>query len=143
MQLQTTPYTCGPAALVNALGCIGQRLTEQAAAKLARTNVAGTDDNDMLHALRALEYETHVINTKDEDAAWHLLHSQLVLGRPVLLAVEKDTHWAAAVGLLGERVLVADSADGDVIKSWEPDELLKWWRGKGRKPTYYGIAVVG
>ena len=48
----------------------------------------------------------------------------LALGWPVLLAVDNDTHWVAAVGRLAARVLVADSADGAVVQSLDEKKLL-------------------
>ena len=60
-------------------------------------------------------------------------------GNPCVLSVQQDQHWASAVGSLGERVLIADSARGEVVVSMEKDELREYWRSNHNR--YYLIEI--
>lgn len=139
-KLQDSPSNCGALALVNALDALGEKLSVRAAETLAGTSaVTGTQEGGLKKALKQLEKFPFVIQTKNELKAWTLLVGNLLQGHPVLLLVDDQEHWVVATGLLGERILVVDSADGAVVKSYDATQLFTRWVGD---QTYYGIAVV-
>src|SRR3990167_9364841 len=125
MQLQSAPHGCGPAAIANALEALGNRVSQDAAATLARTDAEGTDERGIKRALRMLGFAPQEFSTGDRSAAWHLVCGALLMGYPCLLAVDNDSHWVTALGLLGGMVLVVDSADGGLIQSLEQRALLQ------------------
>jgi hypothetical protein len=141
VKLQDDKFSCGAVALYNALEAAG--VDSPAVPELRRlastSPVKGTSTAGICKALRNLSITHAKLKTKDEFVAYSALLGCLSAGSPVLLAVDDDTHWVTAVGLLGSRVLVADSADGEVIVSLERGEVLDRWRCN----DYYEGVVVG
>lgn len=144
MQLQSTPHGCGPAAIVNALEALGKYTTQDAVARLARTDAEGTDERGAKRALRLLGFVPQDLVTASRAAAWYQVCGALLMGYPCLLAVDNDSHWITAIGLLGGLVLVLDSADGGLVQSLDQRSLLARW---GSRPTrkipsiFYAIAI--
>lgn len=143
MRLQDSLAGCGPAAMHNALMALGTNTDMTICEKLCNTSaVSGTQPRKLLNALRGVSgLSCNVLKERSrEDAAILKLLECLRLGRPAILCVDKGTHWVATVGILGSvpsiRVLVADSADLDLVISYTPGELLKRWG-----PPYYGIVL--
>lgn len=141
MKLQDDKFSCGAVALYNGLEAAGiDSPNVPELARLAGTSpVKGTNTSGVCKALRNLSITYEKLKTKDQFLAYCTLVGCLVNGSPVLLAVDDDTHWVTAVGYLGSRVLIADSADGEVIVSLERGELLARWGGTG----YYEGVVIG
>jgi hypothetical protein len=54
--------------------------------------------------------------------------------------VEQGEHWATVIGLLGNRVLVADSGKGELVLSYSREEFLDHWLGHDKR--YYMIRVT-
>ena len=82
-----------------------------------------------------------VISEGREDVAILKLVESIRLGHPVILCVDNWDHWVTAFGLLGPMTIhVADSADSELVKHYEPGELLARWKGPGKK-AFYGIVV--
>ena len=144
MQLQEFPSSCGAAALANALESIGTRITQKAAGKLARTDHEGTDESGIKRAIRDLGFKAVEIAIGGEHGKVALasLIGTMLLGHPVLLVVDNDTHWIAAVGLRGSSIVIVDSADGGLMSVLDHVELLSRWRGGTKKaPHFYGVAI--
>lgn len=55
----------------------------------------------------------------------------------MILLVDANSHWVAAVGRLGDRILVADSADNDLVLSYSAEQLVDRWAG----PAFFGIVL--
>lgn len=129
----------------NALLAIGiARSEEELETLTGMTPASGTSPRGILKALHAVLPEGQgpgVINESRDDVALLKLLAALDTGHPVICCVDKDDHWVAAVGTLGRAILlVADSADTELILSYQPPDFLARWRGPGRKP-FYGIVV--
>ena len=65
------------------------------------------------------------------DVALLKLEHALRHGRPAVIAWSSEVpgdHWVAVVGVLGERYLVADSANSELVISYEVNELEAKWR---------------
>ncbi len=128
MRLQDNQANCGPAAMSNALAAIGLLRSQDECTVLAKTSATeGTSTKKLLAAIRAVGRFPLVINEKRPSVAILYLCAMLDDGRSAVLCVDDGSHWVAAVGLLGERVLVADSADSELVVSVTRTELAEWW----------------
>lgn len=70
-----------------------------------------------------------------------LLYHALRNGRPVVLLVDKGEHWVVAVGLLGHRCLVADSADSELVVSYTQEEVMTRWKLAESGKAYWGVVL--
>ena len=78
--------------------------------------------------------------TRDSIAAM-LLERHIRAGTPVVLVVDCDSHWAAVVGRLGDRYLLADSADSELVLSMSEGELLQRWANPEARRGFYGVVI--
>ncbi len=145
MQRAQNDSWCGPAAAVNALACLGRRVSQRRVAELASTGVDGTDEHALMSALTELGAsvaEWHG-RRRAEARGWLLERAGMV---PLILCVDHWGHWVCVVGrATPDRVLVADGfgARGPgVTRATRTERLLRRWRaaacdGRG----WYGISV--
>src|SRR5690349_23329730 len=117
MRMQDSQANCGPSALRNALAALGISRSGDELEKLCQTDATqGTPVANVVRAARTIEgLEPRRIQETRADVALLQLLEALRAGRPVLLCVDNDSHYVAAVGTLGNRVLVADSADSELV----------------------------
>lgn len=150
-RFQASNFTCGPAAVVNALQALGIRLTEAEVVELAGTTKNGTDERGIMRALRHLGYDVEELDTYDSDEAWEWLRAQLGGVRPVILCVENFEHWTSVVSMFGERVVYVDSQSGlrgnreeNGVRFLTRRGLTRIWgkRGRGRRRRYYALSIV-
>jgi hypothetical protein len=153
MRYQSTPYNCGPAALQNALKALRRHVTQTRIAELAGTTEAeGTDEHGLIRASIALDCGVDEISCREPSVAFARVYGALLVGRPVLLCVDRWSHWVTAAGVIGTSVLVvepggyqyATKENGVLVLS--KDNLLRRWRAARRTrgksgPAYYGIAI--
>lgn len=133
MRLQDNQANCGPYALKNALAAIGIERTAaelEAACKTSATR--GTSTANLVRAIAKIDglYPVKVLEAK-RDVALLRLRFALLQGRPVLLSwcsERPGDHWVAAIGMIGERYLVADAADPELVLSYSVEELEEHWR---------------
>lgn len=143
IRFQSTAANCGPAAVRNALLALGIPRSEEEIETLTGATAAdGTGPKGILKALHAvLPSPPGVINEAREDVAILKLLAALQAGHPVICCVDNDEHWVAAVGTLGNQILlVADSADNELILAYSPENFLSRWEGPTRRP-YYGCVL--
>lgn len=144
MKLQNQLYNCGPVALYNCLEALGvYDILEETIAELAGSDpVNGTNAAQMRRAVQKIGMHPFSIRASRDESAWRELCGALTLGTPTMLLVDKDEHWVAAVGMLGsDRVLVADGADGALVRSYFESELLERWRGRKKSAPFFGLIV--
>jgi ABC-type bacteriocin/lantibiotic exporter with double-glycine peptidase domain len=141
MRLQSTSFTCGPVAVVNAIAALDDtEFAEEVVRELAGTTAThGTNPRQIRQAIKKLGYTTEKFDAPSH-LAWRLLRGYLAEGIPVIMSVDKDSHWITAVGLIGERVLLADSADGETVVSRDAWSVLRRWAN--RKGVCFGLAVL-
>lgn len=139
MKLQDTKVNCGPTALANALEALGHTRSVQELTKLCKTDATnGTSTRNLVAAIRHLRDscgldEHEIISTSSAQAAWALLFGALHSGRAAVLVVDAQEHYVAACGLLGQRALLVDSADAELVASMTREDLLERWdSGTGR-----------
>ena len=145
MQLQETPFGCGPTALLNAYMALGHQKppTQAAIAELCGTTTDGTNAAQLKRGIRKLDYVPVALRASTSEEAWSLLIGWLYRGCPVIVSVDKDEHWATAIGALGpDRVHLVDSADGAVVVTWDKEQFLEKWKGRDRRRPYYGVVVA-
>jgi predicted double-glycine peptidase len=154
LRYQKTEYHCGPAAVQNALAVIGIKVSQdRLAAAAGTTEEHGTDQEGIKRAIISAgrSFDEHATDTERVAHGW--LWYSLMVGRPVVLCVDRWAHWVVAVGVLGKRAVLFDPAryrhNTDRLGTFTlpKDRLLKRWKAAhrvaGSEPAYYGIAVGG
>ena len=103
MKFQTRSYTCGPAAAVNALRLYGLHVPEAHLAKLAGTTSEGTDERQLMRALRKLGCSP--------TAVWRTstVRKRVQAGTPVIIHLDAELHWVVVIGCLGDNLIAFDS----------------------------------
>ncbi len=139
--MQDTAANCGPAGMSNALAALGIARSQAECEALAKTTAAeGTSPAKLLRGLKSLEgVRPVVLKETRQDVALLRLDKALRYGRPVILLVDDGQHWVAAIGQLGERYLVADGADNELVLSLDMAALAARWIEDER--TYYGVIL--
>lgn len=145
MRFQEQKFSCGAAAIRNVLKCFGINLGEHRLRLIAGTDEQGTDEEGVVGALEALGFKVVIHETNLVGEAKKLVAKAVKAEQPLIIAVDKDTHWAAIVGMLGGRYVIVDSER--TVKNKKENgvhvigtrELFRRWR----KPngTMYGISV--
>ena len=132
MKFQSTQSLCGPASLSNALKALGRDVSEAAVEKAIKRSgsyrpaVNGTTQDEL--ALVAEKWAKVVMRGSCADSlAIQFLRGELVLGRVGIIGVDRGTHWVAVIGLLGDRFLVVDPADDELVLSLSGPELRERW----------------
>jgi ABC-type bacteriocin/lantibiotic exporter with double-glycine peptidase domain len=154
VRYQSTPYNCGPAALQNALKALGKHVPQQKLAEIAGTTEAeGTDEYGLQRAILEYGFGFDPISCVEPRVAFARLYGALLMGRPVLLCVDRWSHWVTAVGIVGTRVLVVEpggypwTVRENGLLVLPKDRLCRrWWAARrvaGKQPPYYGIAIGG
>lgn len=123
------------------------RVAERRVRKLAGTTKKdGTDDWQMLEAIRALGLTAEPLLSESRSAAWAFVRSSLSSGRAVAICVDDYEHWVTIIGLVGDRVIVADpvrtkqNKQENGIHSMTRTDLLRRWLNK-KRGEHYAIAV--
>ena len=152
MIFQGLRWTCGPAALVNALIAAGRYgVTEERAVNACKTTRDGTDEDDIKQGLEFLETDYEEFSSNSAENSWNWLRGCLMGGNPVLLAVDDDEHWVTAVGVIGNGIVIIDP-DGyeryireqnGVFIYYKTDMLNRWCNNSpyDGQEMCYGIEV--
>jgi len=160
MRYQQRPYSCGAAAVVNALRCYGKKVPEKLIRNKAGTNKKkGTQEDPetdektgefrpgMKETLRTFGFFGDGFTERTVVDAFTLLDNYLILGHPVIICVQKFEHWVVVVGKLGEdKYIVIDSSRWSYNKQengvhvMAKKKLTKFWKHKTKK-VLSGFAV--
>jgi hypothetical protein len=136
VRLQDSQANCGAFALYNGLRALGiERSTEECERLCGTTATDGTPTKGLVRAASTIEdCRPVVIRERKRDIALLRLHFAVARGRPVVLSWctrDPGDHWVTVVGLLGDRYLVADGADNELVLSLSVDALAdKWYDGR-------------
>lgn len=142
MRMQDSQANCGPFALRNALQALGIERSAEELEKLCKTSATeGTPTKNILRAAGAIDgcQPVKLLETR-RDIALMRLAEALRRGRPVVLSWQTEQpgdHWVAAVGVLGDRYLIADSAESELVMSFAVNEVEERWRDK----KYEGVIL--
>lgn len=137
--MQDSQANCGPFALKNALEALGIKRSAEELEKACGTSATnGTPTKGILKAASKIEgCNPVVLRESKSDVALLKLEHALRRGRPVVICVEQGAHWVSVVGVLGERFLVADAADSELVISLGVAELEAKWRAN----KYEGVIL--
>lgn len=154
MIYQTKEYRCGPAAIVNALKCLGIDKSENHVSRLCNTTAKhGTDESQLREGIALLNCYSDPLHTNNKaDAEWWLRDCLFSYAHPVILCVSNYTHWVCAVRGCDDRVLAIDSdvncrnVQENGVHSLTINQVLHWWRADKKTTTthehaYYGIGI--
>lgn len=145
MKYQQLPYSCGPASIVNALRCFGIRKAEKTIRKTSNTNIKnGTSEDDMIRVLTDLGFDVNKHEQGQYAKAWKWLHNRLKDGNPVIISVRNWSHYVAAIGIIGDKIIIADPDYGNKKENGvlvlNKRRLKKFWYHSGEK-LYTGLAI--
>ena len=131
--MQDSQANCGPYALRNGLQALGIERNANELESACRTSATnGTPTRNIIAAANKIDgCRPLKLFEKRRDIALMRLAEALRRGRPVLLSWRSETpgdHWVVAVGVLGDRYLVADSAESELVLSMAVDDLEARWR---------------
>ncbi len=143
MKFQTTPYSCGPAAVVNALRCLGIKVKEKEARRVAGTTKKhGTGSEGIVRAVNKWA-RGDPFDVVGFDAALSQIGDMWL---PAIICVNGWDHWVTVIGTTVKgSYIIADPSTGrrnrseNGIKILTERSLKKMW-AHGR--TYSGVTVT-
>ena len=146
MKYQRDEYSCGVAAIMNALRCHGKKISEKIIRAHSSTSKDyGTSEHGIKNALERIGFTGIDLAKETGDDAYLCLTEQIESGFPVILVCQRNQHWIVAIGKLGGKVLIFNSSkdksnkEEQGIHVLDKKSLLKKW--KGSNDTFYGIIV--
>ncbi len=125
---QPNKWQCGPFALKHALVMLGKIVDENEVSRVAGTHwSAGTDDRKLARAARKYDCDMTMTRRTNPLHARRELLLALKRGYPVLLCVDRWSHWITVVGAEREKFIYIDSRKAPVVRidSWKA--LKKRW----------------
>lgn len=147
MRYQECSWSCGAAAFVNACRALGRRVSERRARSLCGTTEQGTDEAELIAAARELGLTATEFKGSDKGAAWAYVRAQLLEGHPSLLCVDQWQHWITAIGIIGDKVILIDSANTvkntaeNGVWTMNRNELGKRWRSRDPLEPFYVLTL--
>jgi ABC-type bacteriocin/lantibiotic exporter with double-glycine peptidase domain len=143
IQRQRDPGTCGQHALKNALLQLNHTISKREAFTACgvtrkEVNASGTDEKELIRAIRHFGYRYFVLDTYSRKAAHKFIDKHLDSGLPIIICVQWFQHWAVLAGKQEGKYHWIDSSDDELVGSWEIKDVLGWMRCLFR---YYAIAI--
>lgn len=143
MKYQTRPYSCGAAAVVNALRCFGKKVSEKQVMAHSFTTKDGTDEHGIISALRHFGLDGEAFELAQSNVDINLLADSN--WEPNIICIQNLQHWVTVIGNTEAGLILVDPArtiknkkeNGVHIVPWK--ELKKTWLT--RKGMFYGITV--
>lgn len=129
---QQNSYACGTVAVMNVANALGVKVSYERAKELAgTTSKDGTSRSGIIRALNLLEFSVTPYSTKNTQNALRWLWKWADTC-PVVLLVDKNSHWVCASGRVGDKVIVVDSAPNfnkneNGVQPYAREELLQRW----------------
>lgn len=146
MIYQNNNFTCGSAAIVNALQCYGRNVSFTRTSKLFSDPQNGTNEFGIAQGLAYWGHPSLAINETKVKVGWLSIYNAVLKGNPSILCVDSNQHWIAVVGVCGEKIVTFDSSN--TIKNssvggihlYTRRSLSKRWKSKENK--MYGFIVL-
>lgn len=154
MRVQDDDWSCGLVAIQNALEVLQGRVSRRALLQACAANEDdGTPEDEIVRALLSLKFEVDVFESDVPAEAGRWVATSLAAGRPILVCVDRWSHWVTLIGVCGRRVLGFDPAGwsgwrapADGFFVLRPADLRRRWeaakRVRGRARRFYGIAIA-
>ena len=136
MRYQSRYFTCGPATLYNVFQFYGKDVPED---ECCEFSVKGTSMRQLIAGIEKHGFNYEVLKTRDSFKAYQWLDTSIRLGSPVILCVDNWEHWMACIGKCGDKWVVADTGDLELVVYPTIEELMERWKHDNR---YYAIAVT-
>lgn len=137
MRMQSSEANCGSTALHNALAAIGTRRSLDECEILCGVKAeSGTNPFALIEAIATIRKINPVVLKENDSANIYNLDYHVRRGRSAILLVDDNDHYVAVVGLIGDRILVADSAKNELVLSYTEQQLIKRWA-----PYYWAIIL--
>lgn len=144
MRMQSSEANCGCTALYNALYAIGIHRSLEECETLCKTNATdGTYTTNLVEAIAQIRgCNPVVISRREPQFSLFALGDGLRRGRSAVLCIGGDRHgsdnehYVAAIGLIGNRVIIADSASNELVESWRQIKIQRKWA-----PDYWGVIL--
>lgn len=134
MKYQDEQYNCGPVALANALEAMDIERSVEELTKLCKTTTRGTSAANLARAAESVEgTDPWVFHSANPLVAALVIRQVLQGGRAAVLSVAGEApgdHYAAAIGVCGDNVIVADPSGG--VYSYNEKDLLEFWDSGSR-----------
>jgi len=143
MLLQPDNYSCGVAAVVNSLKCLGIEAKYRQVKKLAGTTKKnGTNEKGVEFALSCFGFKTKVLDSFYKKESLEFVDSSIRQGYPVIICVENWNHWSTVIGKIGDSYVIFDSMktkknqkqNGSYVLSRQ--NLLKYWMNNKNKKYF-------
>ena len=142
--MQDSQANCGPVSVANALKSLGiNRAVEELETLLGTSATEGTSTLKMLRGLVKIDGLLVRLITESRSEIAHLrLDAALRSGRPCVVCVDSGSHYVCAIGRLGTgRIIVADSADTELVLSYTWEDFMQRWHEDGTKKPYWGVVL--
>lgn len=150
MKFQPNEYWCGPAAMAAATRALGKPVGQTSLAKLAGTTEEGTDEEGVKRALIARGFQVDPFGTNIQLVAKRWVYGHLAVGNPIIVAINRWSHWVTLLGTLGDKIVLFDPGrweyrvqSGVSVYTWSR-LCRRWYASKklrGNDPGYWGIAT--
>lgn len=147
MRYQQQTWSCGPAALRNALRTLGKNVSEAQVRKVCGTDQTGTDEVGLMAGARELGFVAVPNHTRDVHTAWAFVRSNVLDGRPCILCMDSWGHWVTVIGIVGERVILIDPArttknmQENGVHPLRCRDLQRRWKNPREEEPFYAIAI--
>lgn len=150
---QSTPYTCGAAAVQSILAYNGFSIREDVlAGKMGSTPERGTDPHSMMACMR----EYGIVANIEENMTMSRLRAHIGAGRPVICFLQawnddpgfdyaagwEDGHYAIAIGYDATSVYFMDPSTLGNYTYIPNDQLLKRWHDGDEEHQVYQAGIV-
>lgn len=154
MRGQSHASFCGPASLANALRALGvtkwseDKLVDaiKVSAAQGEEPSAGIGVPQLQRAAEVAGYDAEGFSVTNWSVAWRGVRCAVVDGAPEILAVDWEkgeaTHWIAAIGVIGERLVIADPAHDWVVSTVSADQLKRRWKSDTDPESYYSLHIT-
>jgi ABC-type bacteriocin/lantibiotic exporter with double-glycine peptidase domain len=144
MKHQRLTHWCGPAAVANALECLGIQQDQEAIATVCHVTRNGTEETEIIRALLHFGAKCSPLDTQKRRDAKTWLTTQLSSFGPAILCVDNWDHYVTVIGHVGtDTVWLFDPAAGVGLARYRWVELMRRWRLSERRggPRYSGVGV--
>lgn len=144
MRYQKDSYSCGAAAVVNAVRCFGKKVPERIVRSFSSTTKEnGTDEHGIVAALRGLGFDGESFELFGKTDAIRGLTSYVRSGKPVIICTQNLQHWVTVVGLVGDMFIVVDPTrtKGNKLENgchvYSDSQLARTWQSRDGK--FFGV----
>lgn len=152
MKPQEKNYSCGAAAARACLYILGHTVSEAKIRQLAKTTVSGTTADGLISVFEHFGYQAMDYEIKPYNHAWNWLKSALKRGKLAILSTYNGEHWVAAIGILGNQIIIfdPDSTTPQRVKQYSYLEIYNYtncnkkWQAYdhiNNLYTYYAIII--